>query len=353
MAGVESATSTKRTEVVLVLQGGGALGAYEYGGILGLFDAIEATKNREITIKAVTGVSIGAVNAACVVGANDRNDARERLLKLWNDFAIRAPFLSGEIALLGVPNFYTFWPTLTALYDTDKLLTTLAKHVCFETLNRSATIFIVTAVDVESGELTWFANQKVGDVLPTTITAKHVLASGSLAPQFPWTDVADGREPRHYWDGGIVDNTPLGAAIDAFTPEEEIDRFLVVMNLFPLKADRPVSFAQVNDRVNQLRFGNRLRQDVENAKLINKMISMIERLAPFAPQPLQREAKEKFGRFKQVKTVQISLSEDEKYFDMDGFRDFSFQGIEARREKGREIAFQKVTDEFNNPPAAA
>jgi NTE family protein len=351
MTEVKSEKSAKPMEIALVLQGGGALGAYEYGAILGLFDAIERKKDRQITIRGVTGVSIGAVNAACVVGANDPSDARKRLRDLWNDFAIRAPFLSGEIALLGVPNFYKFWPSWTALYDTEQLLITLPRHVCFETLNRSETKFVVTAVDVESGELKWFANQKVGEIEPTTITPSHVLASGSLAPQFPWTDIADGAEPRHYWDGGIVDNTPLGAAIDAFTPGDGIDRFLVVMNLFPLKANRPMSFAQVNDRVNQLRFGNRLRQDTENARRINDMISTIERLIPYAPSQLQEEINKKYGAYKKVTTVQICLSGDEKYSDMDGFRDFSFQGIESRREKGREIAFAKITDAFNNLPA--
>ena len=341
-------------EIALVLQGGGALGAYEYGAILGMFDAMDAEKEkgRQIALKAVTGVSIGAINAACIVGASDRNDARKRLGELWNDFMIRAPFLSGDIALLGVPNFYKFWPSWTALYDTDQLLTTLPKHVCFATLNASKTAFVVTAVDIESGELKWFANQKVGRIGPTKIEPKHVLASGSLAPQFPRTDIADGAEERHYWDGGIVDNTPLGAAIDAFSPEDGVDRLLVVMNLFPVKAKLPTSFAQVNDRVNQLRFGNRLRQDAKNARLIDDMISTIELLAPYAPPQLQKEVNEKYDTYKRVKTLEVSLSGDENYSDADGFRDFSCQGINARRDKGHDIAFPKLTDAFSNLPAA-
>jgi NTE family protein len=352
MAGTTSEPSAKRMEVALVLQGGGALGAYEYGAILGLFDAMDKMKERQITLTGVTGVSIGAVNAACVVGADDRDDARKRLSDLWNDFAICAPFFSTDIALLGVPHFYTLWPSLTALYDTDQLLTTLSKHVCFATLNKNATAFVVTAVDVERGTLTWFANRKVGEIKATTITPKHVLASGSLAPQFAWTYVANGSEERPYWDGGIVDNTPLGAAIDSFSPEDEVDRFLVVMNLFPLKAERPNSLTQVNDRVDQLRFGNRLRQDTKNAQVINDMILTIERLKAYAPSKLREEIDEQYGKYKHVITVEVSLSGDAKYSDMDGFRDFSYQGIKSRRDKGREIAFPKIIDAFNTRRAA-
>jgi len=79
--------TVKTTEIGLVLQGGGALGAYEYGGIIGLLDLIdeEMSKGHAVTLKVVTGVSIGAINAACVVGARDRADSRKRLTALWDD----------------------------------------------------------------------------------------------------------------------------------------------------------------------------------------------------------------------------------------------------------------------------
>jgi NTE family protein len=109
MTGATNEKSAKTTEISLVLQGGGALGAYEYGAITALFDLMDEAEKQErkITLKAVTGVSIGAINAACVVGAADRADARERLGKVWNAFMIRAPFLSGDVALFKVPHFYT------------------------------------------------------------------------------------------------------------------------------------------------------------------------------------------------------------------------------------------------------
>ena len=157
---------TKATEIGLVLQGGGALGAYEYGAITALLELIDAAiaKGRDVTLKAVTGVSIGAINAACVVGSANRLDARRRLAALWNDFALTTPFfwpahIARDLSLYGLPRFYAMRPDLLALsswtylYNTNPLLRTLAEHIDFDALNASETAFVVTAVDVEKGEL--------------------------------------------------------------------------------------------------------------------------------------------------------------------------------------------------------
>src|SRR5712691_1662550 len=86
-------TAKNKIEVGLVLQGGGALGAYECGAIIALLELIDAiaVPGRDVALKAVTGVSIGAINAACVVGAADRADARKRLRALWDDLALETP----------------------------------------------------------------------------------------------------------------------------------------------------------------------------------------------------------------------------------------------------------------------
>lgn len=318
MTGATSGQSARKTEIALVLQGGGALGAYEWGGILALFDLMDQAKDagRDVTLRVVTGVSIGAINAACIVGATDRNDARKRLDEVWNSFMIRMPFLSGDVAFYMVPHFYTLrsdlltLPTWKYLYDTHSLLQTLSDHVDFNALNRSETAFVITAVDVESGQLAWFANQKVGVVASRKIEPKHVLASGSLAPQFPWTDMADSGEERHYWDGGLIDNTPLGVAIDAFDPDPSINKLLVVMNLFPLQANLPQTYTEVSERVDQLRFGNRLRQDTSTAKQFNTLISTIQRLAALVPE-MPPDLRETVSKFKLVEPVEISLGPQE------------------------------------------
>jgi NTE family protein len=236
----------------------------------------------------------------------------------------------------------------TYVYDTHPLLTTLSEHVDFAALNRSETAFVVTAVDVEKGELKRFSNRPVGKTTPTTIGPRHVLASGSLPPQFPWTDIEEGSELRPYWDGGLVDNTPLGDAIDAFSPGENVDRVLVIMNLFPSEAVRPSSLLEVNERINQLRFGNRTQQDKKTAGRINELVATIESLAALLPGELPPEVAEQVEaarRYKYVSTVEISLPPHETQ-DHYGFRDFSSEGIERRRVAGRTRALEALRSIF-------
>lgn len=360
MSGATNLQGPAKVEIGLVLQGGGALGAYEWGGILALFDLMDQAEKagRDVTLRAVTGVSVGAINAACVVGAHDRNDARKRLGALWGDFMIRAPFLSSDIALYRVPHFYTLrsdllaMPTWKYFYDTHSLLQTLSEHVAFDVLNRSETALVITAVDVKSGALTWFANQNVGVIPPTTIEPRHILASGSLAPQFPWTDIgsSDGTV-HHYWDGGMIDNTPLGAAIDAFDPDPDVGKLLVVMNLFPMRSELPQTYIEVSERVDQLRFGNRLRQDTSTAKQFNDLLSTIRRLAALVPE-MPADLRDIVAKYKIVKPIEISLGPQDSLKDPYGFRDFSEQGMEQRRDRGKAITHDTLKQFFASQLAA-
>ena len=351
---------TSAMEIGLILQGGGALGAYEWGGILALFDLMDEASRagRNVTLRVVTGVSIGAINAACVVGASGRDDARRRLGALWNDFMIKAPAfvpaaVTSNVALFEVPHFYRFAPSwnFTYLYQTKALLETLSEHVDFAALNASGTAFVVTAVDVKSGQLTWFANQSVGEIAPRTIEPRHVLASGSLAPQFPWTQIGDGKEAYHYWDGGLIDNTPLGAAIDALDPDPSVGKLLVVMNLFPLQSNLPNNYTEVSQRVDQLRFGNRLRQDASTDRQFNKLISVIGRLAALVTQ-LPSDVSELLANYKIVEPIEISLGPGDSLSGPYGFHDFSQQGIEARRDCGKAVTEAKLRPLFADKIAA-
>jgi NTE family protein len=368
MTDAANAQAPTKMEIGLVLQGGGALGAYEWGAITALFDVIDEAiaGGRDITLRVVTGVSIGAINAACVVGASDRSDARNRLGALWGDFMINLPYLppsaNRDLSLYNVPHFYTYRsdllaaPTWTYLYETHQLLQTLSDHVDFVALNASKTAFVITAVDVEGGVLTRFANQTVGDTKPRKIEPHHVLASGSIPPQFPWTDIdGDDGKPRHYWDGGIVDNTPLGDAIDAFSPDRGITRLLVVMNLFPQTAQLPHSLTEVNERLDQLRFGNRLRQDSSTARQMNALIEAIQDLVARFPGPIPQDLRERIDQvtaYKRVHLIDVSLTADAVSDDPNSFRDFSREGILARRDAGRRIALAALRDTFHSELAA-
>ena len=349
----------KSVEIGLVLQGGGALGAFEFGAAVALLELMDAVAQagHRIRLTAVTGCSIGAINAACIVGARDRADARRRLRALWADLTLDAPggwWPGSHLSLFGLPAFYTprrdVWNALswTSYYDTDPMLGTLAKHVDFAALNASEITFVITGVDIASGALTRFRNQPRKGERKTEITPRHVLASGSLPPQFPATPV----NGMLYWDGGLVDNTPLGEAIAAFSGDGEAARLLVVMNLFRKARPLPRNLIEVNDRVAELRYGNRLRQDSQNAEAINALVRTIERLADLAPQAAIDDglkAAIAYARgFKVLEQIiDIDLADPVLMAEAGlptaseqsgGFRDFSAATIQRRHDTGYKLA---------------
>jgi predicted acylesterase/phospholipase RssA len=356
-------TPEKSIEIGLVLQGGGALGAYEFGAVVALLELMDTIgKAHEVRLVAVTGVSIGAFNAACIVGAKDRADARRRLRALWADLTLDTPAgwwpaASSNLSLFGLPGFYAprpdVWNALnwTSYYDTDPMLGTLAKHVDFAALNRSETDFVVTAVDVVTGELNRFRNHPRKDEKKIEITPRHVLASGSLPPQFPATRVNGAR----YWDGGIVDNTPLGDAIAAFSGDGTAERFLVVMNLFRKERPLPKNMIEVNDRLAELRYGNRLRQDSDTAHTLNELVRTVDRLAELVTEPLDLELQAQVDRARQFKVLEsiteIDLADPllmaeaglpTESGQSGGFRDFSPAAIRRRHDAGYKLAQLKL-----------
>src|SRR6201995_1531064 len=361
-------------EIGLVLQGGGALGAYEAGAVtalLELMDEIERS-GRAVRLAAVTGVSIGAINAACVVGARDRADSRARLASLWSALSLETPKywpddVGRNLSLFGVPGFYTprpdVWNVLgwTSIYDTTSMLGTLKQHVEFKALNNSSTAFVITAADVDSGDLIRFRNSSHGG--STGIEPEHVMASGSLPPGFPATTI----DRKHYWDGGIIDNTPLGDAIDGFSISDNVERILIVMNLFRKSRKLPTNINEVNDRATELRFGNRLRQDSKNADTLNKLLQTIDALAAAVPEGSFDEglkqrvaAARRFKILDEITNIDLDAGvQAGSPADPDegnAFRDFSKAGITHRRAIGYRIArstLQKMFEKRGLLKAAA
>ena len=364
-------TPSRPVEVGVVLQGGGALGAYECGALDALLELMDefTAQGCEIVLKVVTGVSIGSINAACVVGAKTRSDARARLNALWDDLILEAPpfwmtAAQRDLAYFGLPGFYAprsdFWtvPTWTYVYDTRPLLVTLGRHVDFAALNASPTVFVVTAVEVVTGALRPFSNRPLRNLPATKIEPRHVLASGSLPPGFPWTEI-DGMP---YWDGGIVDNTPLGLAIDAFSADAAVDRMLVVMNLYPLRARLPRNLAAVEDRLHELSFGNRLRQDHDTARRINALVETIEELAAkVAPDDRSEWLNARLDEARRYKIIDAIVNIDMQdpaatlvpstqnpADDKDGMRDFSPDTVRRRRRDGFKFAQDILRPAFEN-----
>ena len=257
-------------ECILVLQGGGALGAYQAG----VFEALSKVY-REPTW--VAGISIGAINAALIAG----NPAHSRITKLrefWElvSSSIQQPALATsvnaremlndasatQVMLWGVPGFFAprFPPaplqprgTLEAIsyYDTAPLQQTLERLVDFDLINSGSVRLSVGAVNVRTGNFAYFDSAK------QHIDVRHIMASGALPPGFAPVEI-DGE---HYWDGGLVSNTPLQYVLDQPGKRR---RVVFQVDLFAATGALPTTLSEVTEREKDIRFSSRTRLNTTN-----------------------------------------------------------------------------------------
>ena len=255
------------TQTVLVLQGGGALGAFECG-------VVKALEEERIFPDIVAGISIGALNGAIVAG-NPRH-ATEALESFWSEISVASPWLldreaataitSMEILMFGVPNFFRpRWisssPMMgpanwTSFYDVGPMRELIARYVDFGTLRASPVRLLIGAVNVRSGEL------EVFDSYVDDLTPDHVLASGSLPPGFPWTEI-DGKA---YWDGGIVSNSPLDIVEERCGPG---GKRVFIVDLFAGQRPLPATLMEVLARREEIVYSERVRSDLRLRELVS------------------------------------------------------------------------------------
>jgi NTE family protein len=271
----------------LVLQGGGALGAYQAG----VFEALIESDSR---LDWVAGVSIGAINAALIAG----NAPHERVAKLrefwdlvssgvtqrlpvgWGDRAAANQWSAASAALVGIPGFFRprLDPSLLlggaapvlSYYDTSPLEATLGRLVDFDRINRREVRLSVGAVDVRSGNSVYFDNmaQKIG--------VEHIMASGALPPGFPPVRI-DGED---YWDGGILSNTPLQYVLDTFPRTQPL--VVVQVDLFSARGAMPTTLSEVLERQKDIAYSSRTRMNTNAAaatvNLQQALADLIEKL---------------------------------------------------------------------------
>ena len=277
-------------KTVLVLQGGGALGAYQGGA----YEALAAAGHAPDWI---AGISIGAINAAIIAG-NPPERRVERLRQFWelvssrlivpplaHDDVSRKLFNEASAALVastGAPGFFDprvppaiFMPPKTpealGIYDTRPLKRTLLELVDFDLLNSGSVRFSVGAVDVATGNLRYF------DSAEETVLPDHIMASGALPPGFPPVEI-DGRL---YWDGGIVSNTPLQYVIDAGVPRR--DMVIFQLDLFSARGPVPDTLLDVQSREKEIRYSSRTRLNTDYFRLIQSMRRAVRRLDGIMP----------------------------------------------------------------------
>jgi predicted acylesterase/phospholipase RssA len=314
------------TQTGLVLQGGGALGAYELGALKRLREEPNFEPNF------ISGVSIGAITAATLVGA--KGDPIDTLDAIWHRFSIpSSPFvpqitqrflsLFGNLDFFRLRTDYVDGATWTSLYDTSPLRATLEEFIDFEKIRSSPVKLFVTATNVTTGRVEVFDNR--------AITPDHILASGALPPGFPMIEI----NHNFYWDGGVFDNSPLGPVMEDLDPDPKVPKQVVVINLFPGQGPVPENMMDVFDRVFEITFSNKFKSDVHEAAKVNEYIDVVNAIDKALPadHPIRRMPG--YTRLKQYALINdIIYIENSHPEIVSGPFDFSVKSIEARVHAG-------------------
>ena len=281
-----------KEQVVLVLQGGGALGAYQAG-------VYEAMHEAGIEPDWVIGTSIGAINAALIAG-NAREHRLDRLRAFWARFEQDAThdftrFLTGIVnvpanlttVVRGIPAFFVPNPLAwlsahtqlgverAGYYTTAPLRDTLADLVDLTRIAARHTRLTVGAVNVRNGEMRYF------DSRDEPVHLDHVLASGALPPAFPAVRI-DG-DP--YWDGGIYSNTPIEAVLD---DKPRRDSLIFTVHMWNPEGPEPETLWQVLGRQKDIQYASRARSHIARQKQIHHLRHVIRELARRLPDDVRR-----------------------------------------------------------------
>ena len=328
-------------QVVLVLQGGGALGAYQVGVYQALHEA-------GIEPDWVIGTSIGAINAALIAG----NKPEKRLAKLQDFWShVEQPARSaGPMDWLGMGNFMAnmttvmrgipafFEPNLAALrgsqamvgvekasyYSTEPLRETLNELVDFEFLRQCHTRLTVGAVNACTGVMRYF------DSRDEALGVEHIMASGALPPAFPAVRI-DGQP---YWDGGIYSNTPVEAVLD---DNPRRDALIFAVNVWHQTGPEPESIWQVMGRQKDIQFASRADSHIARQKQIHRLRHVIRELQKQLPAAKQNEAKVKeLAAWGCGTTMHVAHLLAPRLEGEDHTKDIDFTpgGVHARREAG-------------------
>ncbi|HET6237869.1 MAG TPA: patatin-like phospholipase family protein [Acetobacteraceae bacterium] len=251
--------------IALVLQGGGALGAYQ-GGVY------QALHEAALEPDWIAGVSIGGINGAIIAG-NPPERRLERLRQFWDIITARPTSLfvpdgdnprrlanawSSMLTMaLGQPAFFTPnvpnpWisprgsATATSFYDNAPLKKTLREMVDFDYLNHNGIRYACGSVNVRSGNFVYF------DTAETIIQAEHVMASGALPPALPMMQVGTD----WFWDGGLVSNTPLQHVFENIGTTSTL---VFQVDLFSARGPLPRDMGDVLARQKDIQYSSRTR----------------------------------------------------------------------------------------------
>ena len=328
-------------QIVLVLQGGGALGAYQVG-------VYQAMHEAGIEPDWVIGTSIGAINASLIAG-NEPDARMARLTEFWSRLG-HGPFQHALAALpvfgamaanwmtmaSGIASFFKPNPLAFAgpqvplgaeaagYYSTAPLEATLAELVDFERINRCATRLTVGAGNVRTSEMRYFDSRDM------KLSARHVMASGALPPAFPAVRI-DGDL---YWDGGLLSNTPVEAVFDDFPRRSSL---VFAVHIWNPAGPEPETIAQVLNRQKDIQYSSRAVTHIVRQKQLHRLRHVISELVKIIPEKQRQgeQVQELAGygcltRMHVVRLLAPALGGEDQSKDID----FSLDGIRRRREAG-------------------
>lgn len=325
--------------VVLVLQGGGALGAFQVGAFQALHEAgIEPTW--------IIGTSIGAINAALIAG-NPPDRRMAALDQFWLSVTQQSisPSAWPEVAATlndlgimtrGVPGFFrpnsSAWFGLkaelgverAAFYETSPLRKTLLELIDVGLLSAGSPRLTMGAVQVTSGAMRYFDSNR------DTLGIDHVLASGALPPAFPAVRI-DGDA---YWDGGIYSNTPIEAVLD---DDPRRSSLIFAVNVWHQHGEEPNSIAEVLERQKDIQFASRAHSHIARQQQLHQLRHVIRQLTAQLPAAArQTAAVEALASYGCNTTMQVMMLTP-PHFEGEGHTkdiDFTASGLSNRRRAG-------------------
>ncbi|TAK73491.1 MAG: patatin-like phospholipase family protein [Aquabacterium sp.] len=338
--------------VALVLQGGGALGAYQAGVFQGLDEG-------GITPNWLAGISIGALNTAIIAG-NAPHLRVARLREFWeticrpafmqptadvvqtwvehlggdarkafNAFEAWRAIIEGQRGFF-IPRMPPPWlgvnmpPGSASFYDTSQLKSTLERLTDFDRINAGETRVSVGAVNVQSGNFEYFDN--TAGRWKGRLRPEHFMASGALPPGFAAVEI----EGEFYWDGGIVSNTPLQQVLEAGGPRHDTIAFQV--DLWSARGPAPTNIWDVQERLKDIQYSSRTRAITDKLAREQKLRHLLRELLKSVPEKAKKEDEwcryaEDWACGRQVNIIHLIYSDK----DWDGLsKDYEFGPLTMR-----------------------
>jgi NTE family protein len=335
-------------ENVLILQGGGSLGAFACG-------VFKTFVENNLKIDIVAGTSIGAVNASIISGSKLKDNPEKALEQFWLELAegdvnsnsssftkwllygITNPLTSIEDHARNIPSsqikslssFYKsaffgnnkifiprwspqyaftdpeyFTPNKwTYLYDHSPLIKTLEKYIDFSKLQPNGnpnSRLIITAVNVLTAEPLVF------DSSTQQITPKHILAATAYPKYyFQWVEVEEGV---YAWDGSLLSNTPLREVID-YSPVKNKRIFLV--ENYPKNIDKlPANLFEVEHRTRDILFSDKTMHNIKMSKAFTVYLKLMDDLYNMLENNFDSRNKEEIEKFERIRKRYKRISEN-------------------------------------------